>query len=137
MRFDIGGKLVSWSIPTYPSLDPGDKCLALRERDFPFVDRDTGNGHPRDSMEEGHVWDEGLVENLADQPLADGLTEGHLRIWLEGGRLQGAFVLDRTHPSRSQEQWLLIKKPDRDRGFSSGPDQVRPLPLPRTDTDRM
>lgn len=104
---------MSWAIPTYPSLDLGDKRLAIRTPDCSFEDADIGFGVCCDP-ESGTdlVWDRGEFDNLADRPVADGLAEGQLRIWLDGAKLHGAFALDRTRMSKNQEQWLLVKKDD-------------------------
>jgi hypothetical protein len=35
-------------------------------------------------------------------------------VWIDGERLQGGWVLQRTRMERGQQQWLLIKRRDDD-----------------------
>ncbi|MBK1784327.1 DNA polymerase ligase N-terminal domain-containing protein [Prauserella cavernicola] len=105
-RLEIGGVLVSWSIPKGPSLDPGEKRLAIRTEDQPL---DHANG--RFGAGSVIVWDAGELVNRYEHSLEESLDRGSLGIWLEGEQLHGAFRLVRTRGS-SQEQWLLIKKND-------------------------
>ncbi len=105
-RLEIGGALVSWAIPSEPSLDPGDKRLAIRTGDVP-VER----AAPTTAA---LVWDSGTFDNITNEPVERGLTAGRLNLWLEGRRLRGAFDMIRTRESPVQEQWLLIKRDDRD-----------------------
>lgn len=113
-RLEIGGVLVSWSIPKGPSLDPGDKRLAIRTEDHSPDYADFEGRIPEGEYGAGSVlvWDNGTFTNLAEAPIEQGLADGRMSIWLEGHKLHGAFAMVRTRLSSTQEQWLLIKKPD-------------------------
>jgi hypothetical protein len=60
------------------------------------------------------VWDAGIYHNLTSdrrggiRPMADGLERGHIKVWLEGEKLQGAWAFTRT----DERQWLLVKVKD-------------------------
>ncbi|EHR48703.1 DNA ligase D-like 3'-phosphoesterase domain-containing protein [Saccharomonospora marina XMU15] len=113
-RLEIGGVLVSWSIPKGPSLDPGDKRLAIRTEDHSPEYADFEGRIPEGEYGAGSVlvWDSGTFTNLSATSIEQGLTDGRMSIWLEGHKLHGAFAMVRTRPSTTQEQWLLIKKDD-------------------------
>lgn len=112
-RLEIGGVLVSWSVPKGPSLDPGDRRLAIRTEDHPLDYADFEGRIPKGQYGGGTVivWDTGPFDVLTEEPIEEALANGHLKVRLRGHKLTGAFSLIRRH-SGEQEQWLLIKKND-------------------------
>ncbi|WP_019818607.1 DNA polymerase ligase N-terminal domain-containing protein [Saccharomonospora saliphila] len=118
-RLEIGGVLVSWAIPSEPSLEPGDKRLAIRTDDVATAPANRGG--PDGGATTVLVWDSGTFDNLADEPVEHGLVGGRLRLWIVGHRLRGAFEMVRTRESPTQEQWLLIKRDDREAGEGASP----------------
>src|SRR5437763_6033123 len=111
-RLEMGGVLKSWSLRRGPSLDPGDRRLAVQTEDHP-VEYLKFEGHiPEGNYGAGeHMrWDEGTYE-IADG--ADALKqykEGRLKFELHGKKLKGYFNLVRL--GRGEGQWLLIKSKD-------------------------
>jgi DNA ligase D-like protein (predicted 3'-phosphoesterase) len=112
-RLEIGGVLVSWSVPKGPSLDPGERRLAIRTEDHPLGYADFEGKIPEDQYGGGTVivWDTGPFDVLTEEPAEEALAGGHLKVGLHGEKLTGSFSLIRRH-SDGQEQWLLIKKDD-------------------------
>lgn len=113
-RLEWEGVLKSWAVPKGPSLDPGDKRLAVQTEDHPL---DYGKFHgtiPEGEYGAGEVfiWDKGTWEPIGD-PEA-GLKKGHLEFHLKGYRLQGKWMLIRTHYKGNEDKknWLLIKRTD-------------------------
>src|SRR5262245_18762155 len=97
-RLEAEGVLKSWAVPKGPSMNPGDKRLAMPTEDHPMAYGDFEGVIP-----EGNygavpviVWDTGTYENLSDAPVEQALKSGHLKIILKGQKLQGAFALTRT-----------------------------------------
>ena len=109
-RLEINDVLVSWAVPKGPSLNPADRRLAVRTEDHPLDYIDFEGSIPEDQYGGGTVivWDTGDFDSLTDEPAADALDAGHLRVELHGEKLAGAFSLVRT----GGKQWLLIKKDD-------------------------
>jgi bifunctional non-homologous end joining protein LigD len=113
-RLEWEGVLKSWAVPKGPSLDPGDKRLAVQTEDHPL---EYGKFHgtiPEGEYGAGEVfiWDKGTWEPIGD-PEA-GLKKGHLEFHLNGDRLQGNWLLIRTNYKASEDKknWLLIKRTD-------------------------
>ena len=118
-RLEAGGVLASWAVPKGPSLNPGDKRLAMHVEDHPF-DYRTFEG----IIPEGHygageviVWDEGTYELTdGDDPTAE-IAKGKITFVLHGHKLKGEFTLVKMHGRAAQgesgEPWLLIKDKDR------------------------
>jgi bifunctional non-homologous end joining protein LigD len=104
-RLEVGGVLKSLAVPKGPSMNPGDKRLAVHVDDHPLEYAAFEGVIPAGSYGAGTVaiWDEGRFEPLED-PEA-GLAKGHLSFRLTGKRLRGAFALVRM----TGDQWLLIK----------------------------
>jgi hypothetical protein len=62
------------------------------------------------------VWDTGTYRNLVEEegeevPIAAQIEDGHVKVWLEGEKLTGGYVLQRTG-SGDDERWFLIKLDD-------------------------
>lgn len=113
-RLEIGGVLASWAVPKGPSLDPGEKRLAVRTEDHPMEYGKFEGTIPEDEYGGGTVmlWDEGTYRPLGNAK--DGLRKGDLKFELRGKRLQGSFVLARMRKRGDEkaENWLLIKHRD-------------------------
>lgn len=116
-RLEVGDVLKSWAVPKGPSTDPRQKRLATPTEDHP-LDYARFEG----SIPEGYgagtvvVWDTGTYQNLTARrgesvAMADGLDAGHVKVWLEGEKLRGAYALTRSS-MRGREQWLLVKVND-------------------------
>jgi len=128
-RLEMESVLRSWAIPKGPSLNPGDKRLAVMVEDHPLEYGDFEGLIPEGNYGAGAVivWDRGEYR-VIDPPGADAaesVRAGKLDIEMHGFKLRGAFTLVRMN-SRSKrrspeekEQWLLIKKRD---DFASGTD---------------
>ncbi len=111
-RLELDGVLKSWAVTRGPSLDPGDKRLAVRTEDHPLDYGDFEGTIPEGEYGGGAVmvWDRGQWEPLGD-PRKD-LDEGKLKFRLKGARLQGAWALIRMRTREKKENWLLIKERD-------------------------
>lgn len=114
-RLEMDGVLKSWAVPKGPSLDPGDKRLAMQVEDHPV-----SYFHFEGKIPEGNygagtvmVWDTGTWQPLGDEHAM--LNKGDLKFQLNGEKLKGEFVLAkmRSHrPGSKGTEWLLIKKKD-------------------------
>jgi len=110
LRLEIGGALASWAVPKGPSLDPGEKRLAVRTEDHPLEYGDFEGVIPEGNYGAGEmvVWDRGRWISHTDA--VEGLEIGKLLFDLEGYKLRGRWTLVKT--KRGETEWLLIKKPD-------------------------
>src|SRR5438270_7107367 len=113
-RLEVGGVLVSWAVPKGPSTDPRDKRLAVHVEDHPVDYGDFEGRIPAGNYGAGAVivWDAGPYRNLREEPIEEGLDDGHISIWLEGQKIRGGYSLTRTGVRAGKEQWLLIKRRD-------------------------
>lgn len=114
-RLEIGGVLCSWAVPKGPSLDPGEKRLAVRTEDHPIEYRKFEGTIPDDEYGGGTVmlWDQGTFRPIGNPRI--GLRKGDLKFELRGKRLHGSFALVRMgkHRNEKTENWLLIKHHDK------------------------
>jgi bifunctional non-homologous end joining protein LigD len=107
-------------VPKGPSLDPGDKRLAVEVEDHPLDYGDFEGVIPADEYGGGTVivWDRGTyTARDPDLDLGAMAESGTLKIDLEGEKLRGGYVLVRTRWGGKKNNWLLIKEKD---------DQARP-----------
>jgi bifunctional non-homologous end joining protein LigD len=113
-RLELDGTLKSWAVPKGPSLDPGEKRLAVHVEDHPLGYIGFEGDIPEHQYGAGHVdvWDTGYWEPQGDP--AAGYRAGKLKFHLDGEKLQGGWTLVRTRlqGSGNKEQWLLIKERD-------------------------
>lgn len=111
-RLELDGVLKSWAVPKGPSLDPKVKRLAVQTEDHPLPYAKFHGTIPQGEYGAGEVfiWDHGTWESEDEDPKA-ALNKGHLKFRLKGKKLNGRFVLVRTHlgSDRSKKNWLLIK----------------------------
>lgn len=113
-RLEHGGVLWSWAVPKGPSMDTGDKRLAVRTEDHPLAYADFAGTIPEGHYGAGTVetWDRGTW--ATDMQAARAVQDGELKFTLKGDRLNGHFVLVRMkpRPKDKAENWLLIKEHD-------------------------
>ncbi len=121
LRLEVDGVLVSWAIPKGPSLNPGDKRLAVAVEDHPFeygtfeglipageygggevIVWDVGTYSP--AHEHVHSW---LDAREASARMRCDLERGRVVVFLRGQKLKGRFSLIRT-----EQGWLLSKSRD-------------------------
>jgi bifunctional non-homologous end joining protein LigD len=128
-RLEMEGVLKSWAVPKGPSLDPGDKRLAMQVEDHPVSYFDFEGTIPQGNYGGGTVmvWDVGTWQPLSPVPVngeylpgtekeaIEMLAKGDLKFRLNGKRLKGDFSLVHIKARRAGSkgnEWLLIKKKD-------------------------
>jgi bifunctional non-homologous end joining protein LigD len=114
-RLEMDGVLKSWAVPKGPSLDPGDKRLAMQVEDHPVSYFHFEGRIPEGNYGAGTVmvWDTGTWKPLGDKHAM--LNKGDLKFQLNGEKLKGEFVLAKMRsrrPGSKGTEWLLIKKKD-------------------------
>jgi bifunctional non-homologous end joining protein LigD len=123
-RLELDGVLKSWAVPKGPSLDVGDKRMAVEVEDHPFDYASFEGVIPAKQYGAGNVivWDCGvyspdeehqysfLDRDAAESRVRAELAAGKLSFMLCGEKLKGSFALVKT---RTGNQWLLIKHRDR------------------------
>jgi DNA ligase D-like protein (predicted 3'-phosphoesterase) len=116
-RLEVEGVLRSWAVPKGPSADPADKRLAVEvddhSRSWGKFEGRIGGGYGKGAV---IVWDRGSFENLTENdgepvPMAEALAAGHAKFRLDGHKVRGGYVLQRTRDG-AKPQWLLIKLDD-------------------------
>jgi len=115
-RLELDGVLKSWAVPKGPSIDPGEKRLAMRTEDHP-LDYGTFEGTiPAGEYGGGTVmlWDKGRWIPQPGKDPSKTIEEGHLHFTLEGERMKGEWVLFRLNPRPGErgEPWMLKKVTD-------------------------
>ncbi len=119
-RLEVGGVLVSWAVPKGPTLDPGERRLAMRTEDHPIEYLPFEGVIPEKEYGAGDVivWDWGTFEPEETDDAASAIRAGELKFRLFGERLRGRFTIVRTGRrdahgrTEEREQWLLIHKRD-------------------------
>jgi bifunctional non-homologous end joining protein LigD len=114
LRLEHGGVLWSWAVTRGPSLDPGEKRLAVHVEDHPLEYGAFEGTIPEGEYGAGSVivWDEGKW--IPESDPVRGMEKGHLAFTLEGHKLGGRWHLVRLKPRRGEKRdnWLLIKVDD-------------------------
>ncbi len=123
-RLEVDGVLKSWAVPKGPSLQFGDKRLAVEVEDHPFEYASFEGVIPEKEYGAGNVivWDCGVYSpdedkqywfgqrREAEELMREGIANGKLSIFLRGHKLKGSYALVRTS---TPKQWLLLKHRDR------------------------
>jgi len=129
-RLEMEGVLKSWAVPKGPSLNPGDKRLAMQVEDHPVSYFDFEGIIPEGNYGAGTVmvWDVGTWEPLSPVPVngeyvpgteaeaAAMIKKGDLKFRLHGQRLNGDYALihmKARRPGSKGNEWLMIKKSDK------------------------
>jgi bifunctional non-homologous end joining protein LigD len=118
-RLELNGVLKSWAVPKGPSMNPGDKRLAMMVEDHPYDYKDfkgvIPSGYGAGIVE---IWDSGHYADLdesakavAEKKLAAGIKAGNLKFRLYGKKLKGEFALVKLK-GKGENSWLLIKHRD-------------------------
>ncbi|MFO7777265.1 MAG: DNA polymerase ligase N-terminal domain-containing protein [Nitriliruptoraceae bacterium] len=134
VRLEAGGVLLSWAVPKGPSTDPGDKQLAIRTEDHPLDYADFEGRIPEGEYGAGTVivWDIGPYRNLTtdedgeELPVSDAVEQGHVKVWLEGEKLQGGYVLTHAKLGGDEDNWLLVKVDDEAADARRNPTSTEP-----------
>ena len=111
------GTLKSWAIPKGPSLNPGDKRLAIQTEDHPIQYLTFQGTIPKGNYGAGvmEIWDEGIYKGTGEvskKELLQQLVKGDLKLEFFGKKIKGTFALVKTSRGEKGNQWLLIKKKD-------------------------
>jgi bifunctional non-homologous end joining protein LigD len=115
-RLELDGTLKSWAVPKGPSLDPGQRRLAVHVEDHPLDYADFEGIIPAKQYGGGTVmvWDRGYWSPIGDPRAA--YRRGRLKFHLMGEKLRGVWNLVRMGPrsGEDKENWLLIKEQDQE-----------------------
>jgi bifunctional non-homologous end joining protein LigD len=114
LRLELDGVMKSWAVTRGPSLDPGEKRLAVQVEDHPIEYNKFEGTIPQGEYGGGTVmiWDRGHWTPEGDPH--KGLAKGHLDFILEGEKLHGRWHLVRMRRRNRDrhDNWLLIKGKD-------------------------
>ena len=117
LRLELDGVFKSWAVTRGPSLDPGEKRLAVEVEDHPLDYGDFEGTIPKGEYGGGTVmlWDRGFWVPEGEMPAEDPLRDGDLKFVIAGEKLHGSYVLVRMKFDRNKSKrtnWLLIKHKD-------------------------
>lgn len=115
LRLEQDGVFKSWAVPKGPSLEPGEKRLAVKVEDHPLEYGDFEGVIPKNEYGGGTVmlWDRGRWAPYQPKGRAKS-SEDRIDFVLAGQKLRGAWTLVRTPGLHGDdaENWLLIKRRD-------------------------
>ncbi len=131
LRLELDGVMKSWAVTRGPSLDPGEKRLAVHVEDHPIEYNSFEGTIPAGEYGGGTVmiWDRGRWHPEGDPH--KGFAKGHLVFDLDGEKLRGRWHLVRMQ-RRSDDRhdnWLLIKGKDAEARSGRGADILAAQPL--------
>ena len=131
LRLELDGVMKSWAVTRGPSLDPGEKRLAVHVEDHPIEYNSFEGTIPQGEYGGGTVmiWDRGQWTPEGDPH--KGLAKGHLTFDLDGEKLHGRWHLVRlrARPKERRDNWLLIKSKDEAARGPRGKDILEEEPL--------
>jgi len=105
LRLEIGGVLKSWAVPKEPPKTKNVKRLAIQVEDHPINYAKFEGIIPKGNYGAGKVeiWDKGNYR-LKEK------TKDKIEFILYGKKLNGNFVLVRTHyGNKPEKSWLFFK----------------------------
>lgn len=120
LRLEMDGVLKSWAIPKGPSMNPGDKRLAIMVEDHPYDYKNFEGVIPEGNYGAGivEIWDEGFysdiensIKKIVEKKMLEELKAGTIKFTLYGKKLKGEFALVRMN-GRGENAWLLLKHKD-------------------------
>src|SRR2546423_1805074 len=113
-RLEVDGALASWAVPKGPTLNPGDKRLAMHVEDHPLDYGNFEGNIPAGNYGAGSVmlWDRGTYELLGDLPAKLQMQRGDFKFRLHGQKLKGEFAIVLMKNRGKGNEWLLLKKKD-------------------------
>jgi bifunctional non-homologous end joining protein LigD len=131
LRLELDGVMKSWAVTRGPSLDPGEKRLAVHVEDHPVEYNSFEGTIPQGEYGGGTVmiWDRGRW--IAEGDPHKSYAKGHLDFVLEGEKLRGRWHLVRMRgrDRDRHENWLLIKGKDEESRSGRGADILEEEPL--------
>ena len=131
LRLELDGVMKSWAVTRGPSLDPGEKRLAVHVEDHPIEYNAFEGTIPQGEYGGGTVmiWDRGRWIPEGDPHR--GYAKGHLDFVLEGKKLRGRWhlVRMRSRERDRHENWLLIKGKDEESRSGRDADILAQQPL--------
>ncbi|HEY3567739.1 MAG TPA: DNA ligase D [Thermoanaerobaculia bacterium] len=132
-RLEMEGVLRSWAVPKGPSLDPGEKRLAVHVEDHPVEYGDFEGIIPKGQYGGGTVllWDRGTWTYAGEGDPVAAYKKGNLKFRLDGEKLHGRWALVRMggrNQEGGHENWLLIKEKDETAVPGSGDAVVEQYP---------
>ena len=135
-RLELDGVLKSWAVTKGPSLNPGDKRLAVRTEDHPLSYAGFEGTIPKGEYGGGTVmlWDKGNWAPVEGKSAGD-IEKGHLHFIVDGHRMKGEWLLVRMRqkPGEKRENWLLRKIDDE---YAGGSDDLVARELTSVETGR-
>lgn len=112
LRLEQGGVLKSWALPKGPSLEPGERRLAVEVEDHPLEYADFEGVIPEKAYGGGTsmLWDRGRWVPTGK------CNADRIDFELKGEKLRGAWTLSRMRGRETgARHWLLIKRRDSDK----------------------
>ncbi len=114
LRLEMEGVFRFWAVPKGPSLNPGDKRIAVQVEDHPLEYGDFEGVIPKGEYGAGKVivWDRGSYQYPGvERNEVEAWKKGTLEFRLYGEKLRGIWLLVRMK-GPEKNQWLLFKKED-------------------------
>lgn len=139
-RLEVNGVLKSWAVPKGPSMNPGDKRLAMMVEDHPYDYKDFKGVIPEGNYGAGivEIWDKGFYSDIdnsdkktVEKKTLQNLKKGSLKFRLYGKKLKGEFALVKMK-SKQENAWLLVKHKDEfaiDEKYNSENDTPKNSPI--------